>query len=34
MTGPEDPAAAGRDRLRAGHADRGQVIGTLKGAFV
>jgi hypothetical protein len=34
MTGPEDPAAAGRDRLRAGHADREQVIGTLKDAFV
>ena len=34
MTGPEDPAAAGRDRLRAGHADREQVIGTLKNAFV
>ncbi len=34
MTGPQDPAAAGRDRLRAGHADREQVIGTLKNAFV
>ncbi len=34
MTGPEDPAAAGRGRLRAGHADREQVIGTLKDAFV
>ena len=34
MTGPEDPAAAGRDQLRAGHADREQVIGTLKDAFV
>ena len=34
MTGPEDPAAAGRDRLRAGHADREQVIGMLKDAFV
>ncbi len=34
MTGPEDPAEAGRDRLRAGHADREQVIGTLKDAFV
>ena len=34
-TGPGDgPAAAGRDRLRAGHADREQVIGTLKAAFV
>ena len=34
MTGPQDPAAAGRNRLRAGHADREQVIGTLKDAFV
>ncbi len=34
MKGPEDPAAAGRDRVRAGHADREQVIGTLKDAFV
>ena len=34
MTGPQDPAAAGGDRLRAGHADREQVIGTLKDAFV
>ena len=34
MTGPQDPAAAGRDRLRAGHADREQVIDTLKNAFV
>src|SRR5438034_3986664 len=34
MTGPKDPAAAGRDRLRAGHADREQVIGALKAAFV
>ena len=34
MTGPQDPAAAGRDRLRAGHADREQVIDTLKTAFV
>ena len=33
-TGPQDPAAAGRDRLRAGHADREQVIDTLKTAFV
>jgi len=33
-TGQEDPAAAGRDRLRAGHADREQVIETLKDAFV
>ena len=28
------PAAAGRDRLRAGHADREQVIKALKDAFV
>jgi Domain of unknown function (DUF1707) len=34
MTGPDDPAAAGRDRLRAGHADREQVIEALKDAFV
>jgi hypothetical protein len=34
MTGPEDLAAAGRDRLRAGHGDREQVIETLKTAFV
>jgi Domain of unknown function (DUF1707) len=34
-TRPEDePAAAGRDRLRAGHADREQVIEALKDAFV
>ena len=33
MTGPQDPAA-GRDRLRAGHADREQVIEALKDAFV
>ena len=33
-TGPQDPAAAGRDRIRAGHADREQVIGTLTNAFV
>jgi len=33
-TGPQDPAAAGRDGLRAGHADREQVIETLKTAFV
>ena len=33
-TGQQDPAAAGRDRLRAGHADREQVIETLKTAFV
>jgi len=34
MTGPQAPAAAGRDRLRAGHADREQVIEALKAAFV
>ncbi len=34
MTGPDDPAAAGRDWLRAGHADREQVIEALKDAFV
>jgi DUF1707 SHOCT-like domain len=34
MTGPQDPDVAGRDRLRAGHADRDQVIETLKIAFV
>ena len=34
MTGPQDPAAAGGDRLRASHADREQVIDTLKTAFV
>ena len=33
-TGPQDPAAAGRDRLRAGHADREQVVEALKDAFV
>jgi Domain of unknown function (DUF1707) len=32
-TGPQDPAAAGRDRLRVGHAERDQVIETLKTAF-
>ena len=32
-TGPQDPAAS-RDRLRAGHADREQVIEALKTAFV
>jgi Domain of unknown function (DUF1707) len=31
MTGPQDPA--GRGRLRAGHADREQVIEALKDAF-
>jgi len=34
MTGPQDPAAAGGGQLRAGHADREQVIETLKDAFV
>ncbi|HEY2489955.1 MAG TPA: DUF1707 domain-containing protein [Streptosporangiaceae bacterium] len=34
MTGPQDPAAAGGDRLRAGRADREQVIEALKNAFV
>ena len=34
MAGPEDLAAASRDQLRAGHADREQVIETLKDAFV
>ena len=34
MTGPQDRAAAGGDRLRAGHADREQVIEALKNAFV
>jgi hypothetical protein len=34
MTGPQDPAASGGDRLRAGHADREQVVETLKDAFV
>jgi len=33
-TGPQDPAAASGDRLRAGHADREQVIEALKDAFV
>ena len=33
-TGPQDPAAAGRGRFRAGHADREQAIDTLKTAFV
>ena len=33
-TGPEDPAAAGRSRIRAGHADREQVIEALQDAFV
>ena len=37
VTGPGDElaaSAAGRGRLRASHADREQVIGTLKAAFV
>ena len=34
MAGPQDPAAAGGDRLRAGQADREQVIEALKDAFV
>ena len=33
-TGPQDPARAGRDQFRAGHADREQVIVTLKDAYV
>ncbi len=34
-TGPHDPVpAAGPGRLRASHADREQVIDTLKAAFV
>jgi hypothetical protein len=34
MTGPQDPAAADGGRLRAGHADREQVVEALKDAFV
>ena len=34
MAAPKDPAAASRGQLRAGHADREQVIETLKDAFV
>jgi hypothetical protein len=34
MAGPQDPAAASRDQLRVGHADREQVIEALKAAFV
>ena len=34
MSGPQDLAAAGRDRLRAGRADREQVLEALKDAFV
>jgi hypothetical protein len=33
MTGPQDPAAAGSDQFRAGHADRELVIEALKVAF-
>lgn len=33
-TGPQDPARAGRDQFRAGHADRERVIVTLKDAYV
>ena len=33
-TGPQGPAAAGRDLLRAGHAERDQAIESLKDAFV
>jgi len=34
MTGPQYPAATGRDQLRAGHVDRDEVIDVLKDAFV
>jgi Domain of unknown function (DUF1707) len=34
MAGPGDEIAAGRGHLRASHADREQVIGILKAAFV
>jgi hypothetical protein len=34
ITGPDEGAAAGHGRLRASHADREQVIDTLKTAFV
>jgi Domain of unknown function (DUF1707) len=34
MTEPQDPAVAGGDRLRAGHADREQVIEALKTAYM
>src|SRR5260370_28853611 len=34
MTGPADETAAGRGRWRASHADREQVVGVLKAAFV
>jgi DUF1707 SHOCT-like domain len=33
ISGPQDPAEAGGGRLRAGHADREQVIEALKDAF-
>ncbi len=33
MAAPQGPAAAGGDRLWAGHADREQVIGALMAAF-
>ena len=33
-TGPQGPAAAGRDLLRASHAEREQAIESLKDAFV
>ena len=34
MTGPADEIAAGQGRWRASHADREQVVGVLKAAFV
>jgi len=34
MPGPQDPATAGRDRLRAARTDREQAIDVLKAAFV
>src|SRR3954451_12781968 len=34
MARPGDEVAANRGRLRASHADRDQVVGTLKTAFV
>jgi hypothetical protein len=34
MAGPRGPAGQGRDRLRAGHADRERAIEALKDAFV
>ena len=34
MTRPTGPAAAGGDRVRASHAERNQVVVTLKDAFV